>query len=65
MSIRKLFIDRDEPAHQLYQVICDMELIGDASAEGGNGMGQLFAADFSVNGSTTLLVSVYMRFLHG
>ena len=37
MSIRKLFIDRDEPAHLVDQVIHDMEEIGDRSAEGSNG----------------------------
>ena len=54
MSIRELFIDRYEPAHLVDQVIHDMEVIGDASAEGSNGMGQLFAVDFLVDGSAEL-----------
>ena len=54
MSIREFFIDRDEPAHLVDQVIHDMEGIGDTSAEGGNRMGQLFAAAFSVDGSAAL-----------
>ena len=44
MSIRESFIDRDEPAHLVEQVIHDLEIIGDASDEGANGMGQLFVA---------------------
>ena len=45
MSICELFIDRDEPAHLVDQVINEMEEIGYASAEGANEMVQLFAAD--------------------
>ena len=54
MSIHELFIDRDEPDHLVYQVIHDMEGIGDTSAEGANGMGQLFTAVFLVDGSAAL-----------
>ena len=54
MSIREFFIDRDEPAHLVDQVIHDMEVIGDTSAEGANGMGQLLVAAFLVDGSATL-----------
>ena len=50
MSIREFFIDIDETAHLVDQAIHDMELIGDASADGANGMGQLFATDLLVNG---------------
>ena len=42
MSIRKLFMDRDEPAYLAYQEINDMEGIRDAIAEGNNGIDQLF-----------------------
>ena len=42
MSVRKLFIDRDDPDHLLDQVIRYMELIGYTSSEGANGMDQLF-----------------------
>ena len=34
-------VDRDEPAHLVDQVIHDMEVIGDTSAEGDNRMVQL------------------------
>ena len=51
MSIREFIIDRDDMAHLVDQVIHDMEGIGDASAEGGNGMGQLFVAYFWLMGS--------------
>ena len=54
MSIRELFIDRYEPAHLVDQVIHDMEVIRDTSAEGSNGMGQLFAAALSVDGAAAL-----------
>ena len=54
MSICELFIGRDEPSHLLYQEIHDMEVIVDASAEGGNGMGQLFKVDLLVNGASAL-----------
>ena len=54
MSIRELFIGRDEPVHLVYQVIHDMDGIGDGSAEGPNGMGQLFTAALSVDGSAAL-----------
>ena len=54
MSIRKLFIDRDDPAHLVDQVIRDMEGIEDKSDGGGNRMGQLFMADFPVDGSASL-----------
>ena len=54
MSICELFIDRDDPAHLVDQVIHDMGGIGDASTEGANGMGQFFRADLSVNGSAAL-----------
>ena len=52
--IRELFIDRYEPAHIVDQVIHDMEVIGDTSAEGANHMGQLFTAALSVDGSAAL-----------
>ena len=65
MSICEFFVDRDDPSHLVDQVIHDMEGIGDTSAEGDNGMGQLFTADFLVDGSTALWVSVYMPFIHG
>ena len=42
MSIRKLFMDRDEPAYLAYQEINDMEGIRDAISEGNNGIDQLF-----------------------
>ena len=64
MSIREFFVDRDEPDHVVYQVIHDMEGIGDKSAEGANRMGQFFAEAFLVDGYTALLVSVYMPFIH-
>ena len=51
MSIHEFFINIDEPAHLVYQAIHDMEGIGHASAEGDNGMGQLFTVAFSVNGA--------------
>ena len=54
MSIHELFIDRDEPAHLVDQVVHDMEGIGDTSAEEDNRMGQLFVADFLVDGSAVL-----------
>ena len=54
MSIRKFFIDRDEPAHLVYQAIHDMEVIGDASAEWSNGMDQLFVEALLVDGATAL-----------
>ena len=54
MYIHEFFIDRDEPAHLVDQVIHDMEVIGDTSAEGANGMGQLLVAAFLVDGSATL-----------
>ena len=46
MSICELFIDRDEPSNLVDQLINDMKGIGEISAEGANGMGQLSAADF-------------------
>ena len=54
MSIQGFFIDRYEPAHLVDQVIHDMELIGESSSEGGNGMGQLFTADLPVDGAAAL-----------
>ena len=65
MSIREFFIDRDEPARLVDQVIHDMEVIGYTSAEGGNGMGQLFASVLLIYGPAVVLVSVYMPFFHG
>ena len=38
MSIRKFFMDKDEPAHLVDQEIRDMKGIGDASDEGDNGV---------------------------
>ena len=54
ISIREIFIYRDEPAHLVDQVIHDMEGIGDASSEGANGMGQLFVCAFLVDGSSAI-----------
>ena len=54
MPIREFFIDRDEPAHLVYLSIHYMEVIGDTSSEGANGIDQLFAAAFLVDGSATL-----------
>ena len=54
MSICEFFIDRDEPDHLVYQVIHEMEGVGDTSYEEGNGMCQFFTEDLSVNGSATL-----------
>ena len=65
MYIRELFIDRDDPADLVDQVIHYMEGIGDTSDEGSNRMGQLFTEDLLVDGSAALLVSVYITFLHG
>ena len=60
MSIHELFIDITDPAHLLYQVIHDMEGIGDTSAEGANWMGQLSVADFFCRWiCRTLSVSLY------
>ena len=47
MSIRELFIDRDEPAHLVYQVIHDMEVIGDTSAEVAKSGGSVVCGGFS------------------
>ena len=65
MSIRKFFIARDELAHLLDQVNNDMEVIGYASAEGYSDMDQVFAEALSVDGASTLWVSVYMHLIHG
>ena len=54
MPIFELFIDVDELDHIVDQEIHNMEGIGDASAEGANGMGQLFVAFLSVNGAVAL-----------
>ena len=54
MSIHEFFVDRDEPYHLVYQEIYDMEGIREASAEGGNGMDQLFEADLLVDGSAAI-----------
>ena len=54
ISIHDFFIDRDEPAHLVDQVVRDMEGIGDTSTEGANRMGQLFAEALSVDGSAAL-----------
>ena len=54
MSIREFFIDRDDPAHLVYQVIHETEGLGYTSAEGANRMGQFFTADLLVNGSAAL-----------
>ena len=63
MFIREIFIDIDEPAHLVDQVIHDMVGIGDTSYEESNGMGRLFLADLLVYGSVALRVSVFMPFL--
>ena len=65
MSIRKSFMDRDEPAHLVDQTIHDMEGNGDEISEGGKVMYQLFAASLLVIGASMISVSVYMYFLHG
>ena len=54
MSIHEFFIDIDELDHLVYQVIHGMEVIVDASSEGGNGMGQFFVVALSVDGSATI-----------
>ena len=56
-------MDRYEPVNLVDQAIRDMEGIGDTSAEGVNGIDQLFAAALSVDGDATLWVSVHMCFL--
>ena len=38
MYIREFSMDRDDPVQLVDQAIHDMELVGDASAEGVNGM---------------------------
>ena len=53
MSIFELFIDRVEPAN-LDQAIHEMEVIGDTSTEGYNGMDKLFSTALSVNGAAAL-----------
>ena len=65
MSICEWFIYRDELAHLVDQVIHDMEGIGYTSAEGDNGMGQLFMKALSVDWAAALWVSMYMPFLNG
>ena len=65
MSIHEFFIDRDEPAHLVDQVVHDMEWIGDRNSEGANRMGQFFAAALSVDVFATLWVLVYMPFSYG
>ena len=65
MSIRKLFMDRDEIDHQVDQAVHDMEGIGYTSSEGANGLDQLFTTALLVYGAAVLWVSVYIRFLHG
>ena len=65
MYIREFSMDRDDPVQLVDQAIHDMELVGDASAEGVNGMDQLFAADMTFYGAAALWVSVYMYFLRG
>ena len=65
MYIREFFIDRYDPAHLVDQMIHDMKGIGDTSGEGANGMGQLFPADLSVDGSAAIWALVYMHFIHG
>ena len=47
-------MDRDEPAHLVYQEIHDTEGIGGASAEGDNGLDQLLATALSVDGAAAL-----------
>ena len=54
MSIHELFMNRDELAHLVDQVIHYMEGIGDASSEGDNGMYQLFMVDLLVGGAAAL-----------
>ena len=52
--IRELFIDRDETAHLVDQAIHDMDGIGDARSDGANGMDNLYAADFLVDGASVI-----------
>ena len=54
MSIHKLFMDRDELANLVDQAIHDMEGIGDARAEGDNGMDKLLETALSVDGAAAL-----------
>ena len=54
MSVCKFFMDRDEPSHLVDQAIHDMEVFGDASSKGSNGIYQLFAADLLVDGAAAL-----------
>ena len=54
MSIFELFIDRVEPANLVDQTIHEMEVIGDTSTEGYNGMDKLFSTALSVNGAAAL-----------
>ena len=54
MSIREFFIDRDEPAHLVDQVIHLIEGIGDEIFDGANGMDWLFVADLLVDGAAVL-----------
>ena len=54
MSIFELFIDRVEPANLVDQAIHEMEVIGDTSTEGYNGMDKLFSTALSVNGAAAL-----------
>ena len=49
MSICELFMDRDEPAHLVYQRIHDIKVIVNTSAEGYNDTYQLFAESVSVD----------------
>ena len=63
MYIYKFFMDRDELAHLVDQAVHDMEIIGDTSSDGYNGIYQLFVERLSFDGAAALWVSVYMRFL--
>ena len=54
MSILEFFIDRDEQAHLVDQVINYMEEIGDTISEGDYCMGQSFTADLLVYRSAAL-----------
>ena len=54
MSICELFIDRDDTAHLVDQVIHDIKVIGDTSTDGANCMGPLFMVDLSVDRSAAL-----------
>ena len=54
MSICEFFIDRNETSHLEEQQIDYMEGIGDANAEGANGMGKLLLTALLFNRAAAL-----------